>query len=63
MAKISEHGKESELILTLYPDQTVSFAINDSDSSLMATGSGEWELQELIRIEITSPPNHANFVP
>ena len=47
-AKISEHGKESELILTLYPDQTVSFAINDSDSSLMATGSGEWELQELM---------------
>ena len=47
-AKVSEHGKEAELALNLYPDQTVSFVLNDSDSSLVATGSGEWELQELM---------------
>ena len=47
-ANVSEHGKEAQLALTLYPNQTVSFVINDLDLSLVATGSGEWKLQELM---------------
>ena len=47
-AKVSEHGKEAEIALTLYPDQTASFEAKDSNSARVATGSGEWELQELM---------------